>query len=185
MKLSVLPQVILARLLEFDQYASSLAEQAEQAEQQVEHARDILNGKIEDPKVDVRKVRDGFEACLKQAQAKRHRCHTEQRILSNVKVWLERLPPRPADCVRVFGVQEFVDRLAVGPVAHQPVELDLEADELGADRVVVLVERVGVGEARGVVLVLGAGAARASPSRSWPACAAGCATRGRIASRGC
>ena len=93
MKLSSLSQPILARLLEFDQYASSLAEQAEQAEQQVEHARAILNGRIEDPRVDVRKVQEGFDTLLKQAQAKRHRCNTEQRILSNVKVWFERQPP--------------------------------------------------------------------------------------------
>jgi hypothetical protein len=91
-KLNSLAQPILARLLEFDQYASSLAEHAEQAEQQVEHARDILNGRIEDPRVDVRKVQEGFDKLLKEAQAKRHRCNTEQRILSKVKLWLERQP---------------------------------------------------------------------------------------------
>jgi hypothetical protein len=91
-KLSHLSQPILVRLMELDQQAASLAEQADAAEQQVEHARAILNGKIEDPKVDVRKVQATFETLLKQAQARRHRCNTEQRILSNVKLWLERQP---------------------------------------------------------------------------------------------
>jgi hypothetical protein len=48
-KLNRLAQPILARLLELDEQASHLAEQAEAAEQKVEHARNILNGKIEDP----------------------------------------------------------------------------------------------------------------------------------------
>ena len=56
-------------------------------------SRAILSGRIEDPRVDVRKVQEGFDKLLKEAQAKRHRCNTEQRILSNVKLWLERQPP--------------------------------------------------------------------------------------------
>src|SRR6185436_16671502 len=45
-------QPILARLLELDAYASLLADEADDAEQKVEHARAILNGQIEDRRVD-------------------------------------------------------------------------------------------------------------------------------------
>ena len=63
--------------MELDEQASLLAEQADHAEQQLEHARKILNGQIEDPRIDLAKVRQNFDQLLKDAQGKRRRADAE------------------------------------------------------------------------------------------------------------
>jgi hypothetical protein len=84
---------LLLRLLQLDRHAERLAELAEQAEGELALARAYLNGKRQDPAVDVDAVREGFEAVLAKAKRLRDAANTEQKVLSSAKLFLEMLPP--------------------------------------------------------------------------------------------
>ena len=67
-----------------------------QAESELAMARDLLNGRREDPRIDMTVVRDGFNATLASAKRLRAAANTEQKVLSAAKTWLEMLSPDAA-----------------------------------------------------------------------------------------
>jgi hypothetical protein len=101
-KLQSAPQPVLVKLMTLDEHASTLADAAEDASSKLEYARAIINGKIEDPRIDLKAARSEFDKLLAEAPAKRKRADCEQRVLSNCKLWIERLPHDSAlELVRV------------------------------------------------------------------------------------
>jgi hypothetical protein len=108
-KLDRLNAPLLLRLLQLDRHAERLAELAEQAEGELALSRAYLNGKRQDPAVNVDAVRDGFDAVLAKAKRLRAAANAEQKVLSGAKLWLELLPPdaelEAADAVVGDGLQ--------------------------------------------------------------------------------
>lgn len=93
MKLAALSAPLLVKLLELDRHAERLAELAERAESELATARDILNGKREDPRIDLEAIKDGFNTVVATAKRRRAAADAEQTVLSGAKLWLELLPP--------------------------------------------------------------------------------------------
>src|SRR5262249_51083001 len=92
MKLSRLQQPLLAKLLDWDSRADRFAQQAEEAERELERYREVLSGRRQDGDLPDRKARRDFDAIYAHAQRTRQRANDEQRALSTTKLWLERLP---------------------------------------------------------------------------------------------
>jgi hypothetical protein len=92
MKLQSAPQPVLAKLLALDEHAETLADAAEDASNKLEYARAVINGKIEDRRINLQAARAEFDRLLVEAPAKRKRADSEQAVLSACKLYLERLP---------------------------------------------------------------------------------------------
>jgi hypothetical protein len=94
MKLQQLSQPILVKLLDLDERVATWTQAADLAEDRLEHARLIVNGHDTSLSSDeYSKVRDSFNDMLNTARAARVKANTQQRVLSNVKVFVDRLPP--------------------------------------------------------------------------------------------
>lgn len=101
MKLNSLSQPLLVRLMDLDARADALAERAGAAEAAVDEARAIMNGRrpppgantLRDIQEGVAAVQAGFETQYRAAQQARRTADAAHTVLSNLKVWLERLPP--------------------------------------------------------------------------------------------
>ena len=92
MKLQQAPQPVLCKLLALDQHAEALAADADDVQAKLEYARAILNGRIEDARTDLAATQLEFERLLQEPPRARARADCEQRVLSNVKLWLDQLP---------------------------------------------------------------------------------------------
>jgi hypothetical protein len=72
-------------------------------------------------------VQQDFNQLLRQAQSRRQRCNSEQRLLSATKLWIERLPEDVAlECV--------MPRLNGQDLAQVRARLQQIADEVSAIR---------------------------------------------------
>ena len=92
MKLQQAPQPVLAKLLALDTHAETLADLADDVASKLEYCRALLNGRIEDARMDLKSTQLEFERLLKEAPQARKRADDEQRVLSNCKLWLDQLP---------------------------------------------------------------------------------------------
>jgi hypothetical protein len=90
--LSALPHDTLLRLVEMDGRAERHATAADAADTALAHARALLNGRAEDPRVDITRLREEFGGIHAAAQAARCRADADQRTLSRVKSWVAQLP---------------------------------------------------------------------------------------------
>jgi hypothetical protein len=100
---NVLPEV-LARLMELGDRADALARAADAAEAALSASRDVLGGRVPPPGFDafnlnakalsaaVAPIRAGFDEQLKATQRARANADASQRMLSEIKIWLARLP---------------------------------------------------------------------------------------------
>jgi hypothetical protein len=93
MKLERLNAPLLVKLLQLDRHAGHLAELAEAAERELAYVRNIINGGDNSITAEVfERERANFDGKFKAAKRLRAVADTEQRVLSNAKIWLERLP---------------------------------------------------------------------------------------------
>jgi hypothetical protein len=88
-----IPQPVLLKLLEMDDRAAALAQAADAADTALARARDLINGRTEDPRVNIDQLRREFDGIHAAAQHMRRCANAEHSALSKIKSWLDQLPP--------------------------------------------------------------------------------------------
>jgi hypothetical protein len=92
MVLDHVPQPILVRLMQLDDYARGIEELARAAEQKVYRARDIINGRTNVNVEKLNETKREFDAIFKNSGLMKDHAAAEQAIVAAVKAWLEGLP---------------------------------------------------------------------------------------------
>jgi hypothetical protein len=91
MKLDRLPRDVLIKLMQLDQRAEEAAKLADEAEQRLSEARDLLNGRREDPRVNITALRAQFDTILADATDARRNATALHSALSRIKLWVAQL----------------------------------------------------------------------------------------------
>ena len=92
MVLDHVPQPILVRLMQLDDYARGVEELARAAENKVYRARDIINGRTNVNAEKLTETKREFDAIFKNSGLMKDHAAAEQAIVAAVKAWLEGLP---------------------------------------------------------------------------------------------